>query len=67
MQMTRKNKNISTIRRPLPNFSSCKSKRKFKSENDASRAAEMQNLIDMSLDISVYKCDGCEGWHLTRG
>ena len=50
----------------ITDFSTCRSKRKFKNENEASRAADMQNLLDMSLNIGVYKCDSCNGWHLTR-
>jgi hypothetical protein len=41
-------------------------KRRFKSEGEALKAAELQMLEKMMLELSVYKCDICGQWHLTR-
>lgn len=41
-------------------------KRRYRNEKDAGDAAEFQMLQDMSLELSVYKCDLCKYWHLTR-
>lgn len=41
-------------------------KRKYKNEKEALSAAEFQMLQDMNLELSVYKCDLCKFWHLTR-
>ena len=41
-------------------------KRKYRNEKEALKAAEFQMLQDMSLELSVYKCDLCKYWHLTR-
>ncbi len=47
-------------------ISGCQNKRKFRNEREALEAAEYQMLIKPSLELSVYKCDVCGGWHLTR-
>lgn len=56
------------INKPMPmiSFFNCNSKRKYRSENEATRVAEIQMLADMNLELSVYKCDSCRFWHLTR-
>jgi len=41
-------------------------KRKYRNEKEAQEAAEFQMLHDMNLELSVYKCDLCRYWHLTR-
>lgn len=41
-------------------------KRRFRNEKEAQDAAEIQMLQDMNLELSVYKCDLCRYWHLTR-
>lgn len=41
-------------------------KRRYKNEKDAQNAAEFQMLENMTLELSVYKCDLCIYWHLTR-
>lgn len=46
---------------------SCEEKRKYRSEKDALDAASLQMLMHPSLELSVYKCDQCGKWHLTRG
>jgi hypothetical protein len=44
----------------------CDQKRRFVREKEALDAAEYQMLIKPTLDLSVYKCELCGGWHLTR-
>jgi len=41
-------------------------KKKYKNEKEAQDAADFQMLENMSLELSVYKCDVCKYWHLTR-
>ncbi|MEI6850722.1 MAG: hypothetical protein WCK26_02020 [Candidatus Saccharibacteria bacterium] len=41
-------------------------KRRYKNETDAQNAAEFQMLEKMTLELSVYKCNLCRYWHLTR-
>lgn len=41
-------------------------KRKFRNEKEAHNAAEFQMLQDMNLELTVYKCNLCASWHLTR-
>ena len=43
----------------------CESKRKYNTENEAKQTAEYQMLITKDLELSVYKCDLCQKWHLT--
>lgn len=50
---------------PLVFKSSC-DKRRFKTEREALAAADYQILIKPELELSVYKCQYCGGWHLTR-
>ncbi len=44
----------------------CSGKKPYAAEHDAQRAAELAMLRDMSLELSVYRCDLCRKWHLTR-
>lgn len=41
-------------------------KRQFRNQNEAEQVAYDQMLLRPDLDLSVYKCDYCRGWHLTR-
>jgi len=41
-------------------------KRRYRNEKEAIDAAEYQMLKDMNLELTVYKCDLCKYWHLTR-
>ena len=41
-------------------------KKCFKNEKEAQSAAEFHMLEDMRLELSVYKCNMCKYWHLTR-
>lgn len=52
--------------RPFTFYTSCQVKNRYKNENEALKAAEFQMLQDMRLELSVYKCDVCRFWHLTR-
>lgn len=45
---------------------SCTAKRRFRSEFEAQRAAELQMLMQPTLELRVYHCPECGGWHLTR-
>lgn len=45
---------------------SCDVKRRFTSEKAAQEAAEFRMLEHMTLDLEVYHCMECHGWHLTR-
>lgn len=62
--MPRPNKPIRGLTTSLQ--AGCKSKRRFNNRLAALKAAENQMLIDISLRLSVYKCNYCPGWHLTR-
>jgi hypothetical protein len=46
--------------------SNCQQKRRYVNEKMAEAAAEHQMLLQYDLELSVYKCDVCGGWHLTR-
>ena len=46
--------------------STCKSKRRFSTEKIAIRAADDQMLKNSDLNLTIYKCSSCQGWHLTR-
>jgi rubrerythrin len=62
--MPRHNKNP---KHPKTTFSIlCVSKKRHKSENEALKTAEIQMLQNSGLELSVYKCDTCGFWHLTR-
>lgn len=63
--MPRRNQQIQYIR-PNLNVSTCDSKRRFVNQKNAVEAAEYQMLIKNDLELDVYQCDVCFGWHLTR-
>lgn len=66
---TRSNRKKAAHAKPLfmiTSMQNCNSKRKYRNENEATRTAEVQMLADMNLELSVYKCDVCRHWHLTR-
>ncbi|MEI7918152.1 MAG: hypothetical protein WCH58_02105 [Candidatus Saccharibacteria bacterium] len=44
----------------------CQSKRQYLTERQANETAEYQMLINPDLELSVYKCNLCFKWHLTR-
>ncbi|QHU92913.1 hypothetical protein GWK77_01835 [Candidatus Saccharibacteria bacterium oral taxon 488] len=43
----------------------CRRKRRFATEQIARRAADTQELMSPKLELDVYYCRGCDGWHLT--
>jgi hypothetical protein len=47
-------------------YNICTSKRRFTTKKLAEAAAEYQMLLKPELDLSVYTCGQCGGWHLTR-
>lgn len=61
--MPRKNKQIEYTR---PSKPTCDHKKRYETENEALRAAHYQTLINHGLGLSVYKCDICQKWHLTK-
>lgn len=44
----------------------CATKRKFATEEAALEGAELRMLDNMTLDITIYRCDECRQWHLKR-
>lgn len=59
-------RNNTQSHQPFRFISSCDTKRRFRTEREAIAAAEYQMLIKPTLELSVYKCEQCGGWHLTR-
>jgi hypothetical protein len=51
---------------PFTPAKACSDKRPYRSEREALNAAELQMLAHPALELSVYKCDQCSNWHLTR-
>jgi len=41
-------------------------KQRYQNSKLAQKAAEYQMLENMTIELSVYKCDLCGYWHLTR-
>jgi len=62
--MPRRNKQIKHTKTTDNN--SCDSKRQYLTERQANQTAEYQMLINSDLELSVYQCDICHKWHLTR-
>jgi hypothetical protein len=46
--------------------SNCKQKKRFANERQAQEAADYQMLLRPDMTLSVYRCELCGGWHLTR-
>lgn len=59
-------RNNTPVHKPFLFTPSCSQKRRFLKEREALDAAEHQMLIKPNLELSVYKCEHCGGWHLTR-
>ncbi|MDB5168152.1 MAG: iviTM7 [Candidatus Saccharibacteria bacterium] len=51
---------------PFRFVSNCQQKRRFSTERQAQESAEYQMLVQSNITLSVYKCELCGGWHLTR-
>jgi len=47
-------------------WNTCAAKRRFPTEKQALEAASIQMLTNFQLELSVYRCDICHGWHLTN-
>jgi hypothetical protein len=62
--MPRKNKSIP--HQPYQHNNMCEDKRRYISEKDALEVAAYQMLLKPSLELGVYKCPYCGGWHLTN-
>lgn len=43
----------------------CEHKSRYKNEKDALEAAEFRMLENMNIELGVYECPFCLGWHLT--
>lgn len=43
----------------------CETKRAYPSEQAAIKAAELQMLSAALVELTVYRCDQCNKWHLT--
>ena len=59
-------KNQTRPHTPFQFTGSCQNKKRFKNEAEALRAADDQMLTNAPLELAVYKCEMCGGWHLTR-
>lgn len=62
--MSRKNKIIK--HQPFSADKFVCTKRRYRNEKQAQKAAELQMLENMNINLSIYKCDLCGYWHLTR-
>jgi hypothetical protein len=51
---------------PFRLATTCQQKRRFRSEKEALVVADYQMLITPGLELTVYTCETCGGWHLTR-
>ena len=73
--MPRRNRNASSqktkagyhqVRISLNQVDSCRQKKRYSNQTEAERAAEVQMLSNMNLELSVYHCPICQTWHLTK-
>lgn len=62
--MPRKNRQIKHTRIKYI-LNTCNNKQRYRSQNEAEKVAEIQMLINQNLELDVYRCDYCRGWHLT--
>lgn len=61
--MPRHNKTI-PHKPPLPPIS-CAKKRRYISEKDALEVAAYQMTLKPEVELGIYRCMHCGGWHLT--
>ena len=59
-------RNQTNKHQPFVLHKSCNTKRCYPNRIEAQKIAELQMLENISLELSVYKCDECRFWHLTR-
>ena len=59
-------RNIPQPHKPFHFASHCAQKRRFATEKAAEQVVDDQIFIDSKVKLSVYKCEHCSGWHLTR-
>lgn len=52
----------------IDNPTLCSGKRRYATKQEAERVAEEQEILNFAddLELSVYRCISCGGWHLTR-
>ncbi len=50
---------------PFRFASNCQQKRRYGNEREALEVAAYQMLLKPELQLGVYKCELCGGWHLT--
>ena len=50
----------------VPSSDDCREKKRFQSKLAAEQASDELEIINPGLKLSVYKCNSCGGWHLTR-
>ncbi|PKL31282.1 hypothetical protein CVV43_03430 [Candidatus Saccharibacteria bacterium HGW-Saccharibacteria-1] len=64
--MPRRNKANKIVRSQILMRDNCDSKNQYLTKKQATEVAEYQMLINFNLELSVYKCESCYKWHLTR-
>ncbi|HMQ95996.1 MAG TPA: hypothetical protein PKD19_02135 [Candidatus Saccharibacteria bacterium] len=47
-------------------IATCTSKRRFSNQQAAEREAEALSLSNFQTDLTIYHCEYCRGWHLTK-
>lgn len=62
--MAKRHKSIKSLLVGPPSV--CASKRRFATEAAALDAAELRMLDNMTLTITIYRCNECGQWHLKR-
>lgn len=50
---------------PFQPISGCSGKKRFNRREQAERAKDDAELTSIHLQLAVYRCDHCSGWHLT--
>lgn len=62
--MPRKNKSIPHS--PYVPHKAYETKRRYASEKEALEIASYQMLLRPAVELGVYQCTRCSGWHLTN-
>ena len=63
--MPRRNNRQSKAAKRIYSPTSCTNKRRYANKLAAERQAYINMLSQPDLELSVYSCDSCKGWHLT--